>query len=80
MRLPDILAAEIEAESQERRIPKSDVVRDRLEAPRRSVARRAASLDAIADLIGSVEGLPPNLSAKKKAYLRRTGYGRTRPR
>jgi hypothetical protein len=32
-------------------------------------------LDAIADLIGSVDGLPADLSARKKHYLRATGYG-----
>jgi hypothetical protein len=42
-------------------------------APR--LRRRTASLDAIADLIGSVDGLPADLTARKKAYLRATGYG-----
>lgn len=79
VRLPDPLAAEIEAESRERNVSKSDVVRERLEAaPRRK--RRASSLDAIADLIGSIEGLPPDLSARKKHYLRVTGYGQKRSR
>ena len=81
MRLPDVVAADIEAESRTRRISKSDVVRERLEAPRRTPsARRTASLDAIADLIGAVDGLPADLSGRKKAYLRRTGYGRKRRR
>jgi len=30
--------------------------------------------------IGSVDGLPADLSAQKKRYLRSTGYGRKRPR
>ena len=42
--------------------------------------KRNASLDTIADLIGSVDGLPTDLSAQKKAYLRTTGYGQKRPR
>jgi hypothetical protein len=34
----------------------------------------------IADLVGSVDGLPADLSGRRKAYLRTTGYGRKRPR
>jgi Arc/MetJ-type ribon-helix-helix transcriptional regulator len=80
VRLPEPLVADIEAESRGRRISKSDVVRERLQltAPRRS--RRVASLDAIADLIGSVSGLPADLSTRKRAYLRATGYGQKRSR
>ena len=56
VRLPEALVAEIEAESRGRNLSKSDVVRERLSvSPRR---RRTASLDAIADLVGSVGGLP----------------------
>jgi Arc/MetJ-type ribon-helix-helix transcriptional regulator len=79
VRLPEPLAAAIEAESRGRKISKSDVVRERLE---RALAARGASTppQAIADLIGSVDGLPADLSARKKRYLRATGYGRKRPR
>jgi hypothetical protein len=35
----------------------------------------AASLEAIADLIGSVDGLPADMSRRKKSYLKTTGYG-----
>jgi Arc/MetJ-type ribon-helix-helix transcriptional regulator len=80
VRLPEPLAAEIAAESRKRRISKSDVVRERL-ARAAGAPRRPSSLDAIADLIGSVDGdLPPDMSARKKEYLRTTGYGRKRPR
>lgn len=79
VRLPELLAADIEAESRGRRISKSDVVRERLErAPRKR--RGAACLDAIADLIGSVDGLPTELAGRKKEYLRTTGYGQKRAR
>lgn len=79
VRLPEPLVADIEAESHGRNISKSDVVRERLErAPRKR--RRTASLDAIVDLIGSVDGLPADLSARKKEYLRKSGYGRSRSR
>ncbi len=80
VRLPEPLVAEIEAESRGRRISKSDVVRERLQRPARRAQRRAGPLDAIADLIGSVDGLPADLSARTKHYLRATGYGRKRAR
>ena len=80
VRLPQPLAADIEAESRARRISKSDVVRERLQLATGPERRQPAALDAIADLIGSVDGLPADLSARKKHYLRSIGYGRKRPR
>jgi hypothetical protein len=76
VRLPDPLVAELEDEARERRMSKSDVVRERLT----SRPRARAALSAIADLVGSVEGLPRDLSAARKRYLKTTGYGRRRPR
>lgn len=79
VRLPDSLAAEIEAESRRRSLSKSDIVRERLERARAGAAEpKPASYD-IADLIGSVDGLPADLSARAKHYLR-LGYGRKRSR
>jgi Arc/MetJ-type ribon-helix-helix transcriptional regulator len=80
VRLPEPLVADIEAESRGRKISKSDVVRERLELAPRRRRRRTASLNAIADLVGSVDGLPSDLSAQKKSYLRATRYGQKRPR
>ena len=80
VRLPEPLVADIEAESRGRNISKSDVVRERLQLATGPDRRQPASLDAIADLIGSVDGLPADLSTQKKHYLRATGYGRKRPR
>lgn len=80
VRLPEALVAQIEAESRRRKLPKSDVVRERLSLAPGSRRRRPAPLDAIADLVGSVDGLPADLSARKKAYLKTTAYGRKRPR
>ena len=80
VRLPEPLVADIEAESQGRNISKSDVVRERLQRPAGSAQRKPAPLEAIADLIGSVDGLPVDLSSRKKRYLQSTGYGRKRPR
>jgi len=73
VRLPEPLVADIEAESRGRKISKSDVVRERLElAPRK---RRPTT-----SLIGSVDGLPTDLSARKNQYLQNTGYGQKRTR
>ena len=80
VRLPEPLIADIEAESRGRKISKSDVVRERLELAPRARRRRKGSLQAIADLLGSVDGLPADLASRKKAYLRSTGYGQKRPR
>ena len=80
VRLPEPLVADIEAESRGRRISKSDVVRERLQFASESAQRRAPTLGAIADLVGSVDGLPVDLSARKKHYLRERGYGQDRRR
>jgi Arc/MetJ-type ribon-helix-helix transcriptional regulator len=73
VRLPDALVAEIEAEARRRMISKSDLVRERLTRP---VGKRsAAALDQIADLVGSIEGLPSDLSES-----RRSEHGRKRDR
>jgi len=76
IRLPEPMAAEIEAESRARRISKSDIVRERLASAK--PAGLPPSLEAIADLIGSVAEGPRDLSARKKYYLKKTGYGRNR--
>lgn len=80
VRLPEPLVADIEAESRGRQMSKSDVVRERLETAPRRRRPRTASLRAIADLIGSVDGLPKDLATRKKTYLRSSGYGQKRPR
>ena len=79
VRLPDQLVTEIEAESRERNCAKSDIVRERLQRGASRDRDSAARLSSIADLIGSVEGLPPDLSSRKKHYLR-AGYGKKRSR
>jgi hypothetical protein len=79
VRLPEPLANEIEAESRARRVSKSDVVRERL--GRRAAGGRALDpVVGIADLIGSVDGLPADLSSRTKGYLKETRYGRKHPR
>ncbi len=76
VRLPEPLVAEIEAESRGRKCSKSDIVRERLQRADRPRQGRSKPLAAITDLIGSVDGLPADLSARKKRYLKATGYGR----
>ena len=80
VRLPEALVAEIEEESRGRRVSKSDVIRERLKLPARSLRSRRTPADSIADLVGSIDGLPADLSARKKKYLKATGYGRKRTR
>jgi Arc/MetJ-type ribon-helix-helix transcriptional regulator len=79
VRLPEALVAQIEGESRRRKLSKSDVVRERLSATAPSRAH-SASFDAIADLVGVVDSLPADLSARKKKHLQATGYGRKRSR
>jgi Arc/MetJ-type ribon-helix-helix transcriptional regulator len=69
IRLPDLLAAEIENESQKRRVSKSDIVRERLRLRPLAAARRGTLREMAGDLIGSVTGLPADLSHNKKKYL-----------
>jgi hypothetical protein len=79
VRLPDELAAQIEAESRERKLSKSDIIRERL-GRARPADGRSDPLHMIRDLIGSADGLPSDLSTRKKEYLRAMGYGQKRPR
>ena len=79
VRVPEALVAEIEAESRALQRSKSDVVRGRLSLDANQRAR-PAPVSAIADLVGSVDGLPVDLSGQKKVYLKSTGYGRKRAR
>lgn len=78
VRLPEPLAAGIEAESRGRKCSKSDVIRERLQGI--ASRPRTTPLDPIADLIGSVEGLPADLSARKKRHLKASRYGEKRAR
>jgi Arc/MetJ-type ribon-helix-helix transcriptional regulator len=80
VRLPEALVAQIEAESRGRKLSKSDVVRERLARPAGSRRRQPALLEAIADVVGSVERLPRDLSARTKKYLTSTRYGDKRTR
>jgi Ribbon-helix-helix protein, copG family len=71
VRLPESLVTEIEAEARGRGCSKSAIVRERL--LRASTPRPI--LGSISDLIGSIDGLPADLSQQKKRYLK-ASYGR----
>ena len=79
VRLPEDLLARLEAESRERGVSRSDVVRERLEGVP-AEARPISMLAVVDDLIGSVDGLPADVSARRKHHLKTSGYGRARPR
>jgi Ribbon-helix-helix protein, copG family len=80
VRLPEPLVAQIEAESRARQMSKSDIVRERLTRTASTGRKLPPTYEAIADLIGAVDGLPPDLAARKKHHLKVTGYGRKRAR
>ena len=80
VRLPDQLVAEIESESRERNCAKSDIVRERLQRGAGPSMGSSTRLNLIADLIGSVDGLPADMSGRRKRYLKTTGYGKKRAR
>jgi hypothetical protein len=69
VRLPDALVTEIEHESRFRRVSKSDVVRERLHRRPRAITEGGTMRDLAGDLIGSVRGLPANLSREGKKNL-----------
>ena len=78
VRLPDQVVREIEAECHERNCAKSDVVRERLQRGAGPTPSPSTRLNLIADLIGSVDGLPADMSGRRKRYLKTTGYGKKR--
>lgn len=72
LRIPDELAAEIEAEARRLNSTKSDVARARLASARAP----GEGFDLIGDLVGAETGGVADVSARKKHYLKVTGYGR----
>ena len=70
VRVPEKVVAEIEAEATRRKVPKSDVVRERLQQPYRAGAQNKGSMhDLIGDLVGSVKDLPGDMSSNHDKYL-----------
>ena len=81
LRIPDELAADLEAEARRLHSTKSAVARARLLASRGKPAasKKKAGFELIRDLIGTDTGGPPDLSARVDHYLKERGYGRDKP-
>ena len=75
LKLPDDLLAQLESEAKARRVTKSRIVRESLEAALRKQpsARVASCFDLASDLVGTIEGLPADLADNPK-YME--GFGR----
>lgn len=80
LRIPDDLARELEAEAKKSHLTKSEVARRRLIAVGSQSNDNASGFELIADLIGTVEDGPIDMSSRKKEYLKSTGYGKSRHR
>ncbi|MEI6177546.1 MAG: hypothetical protein WCS43_11690 [Verrucomicrobiota bacterium] len=80
LRIPDDLARDLEAESKKTHLTKSEVARRRLIAAGSQSHDAASGFDLIADLVGTVEGGPSDMSSRKKEYLKTKDYGKTRHR
>jgi predicted transcriptional regulator len=74
LKLPEDLLADLEREARARRVSKSALVRESLEAALRRRSRRGASscYDLARDLAGTVKGLPRDL-ATNPAHME--GFG-----
>lgn len=74
LKLPDDLLADLEREAKARRVSKSALVRESVEATLRRRPRRGAAscYDLARDLAGAVKGLPRDLATNPK-YL--DGFG-----
>ena len=80
LRIPEDLARDLDAEAKRSNLTKSEVARRRLIAASLQGHAAASGFDLIADLIGTVEGGPADMSARKKDYLKTKGYGKSRHR
>jgi Arc/MetJ-type ribon-helix-helix transcriptional regulator len=72
IRLPDELVARLEAEAIERKLSKSEVIRERLEHARSRNPRRAL-FDAIIDLVFSGDRLHDDPSTQQKKHRKPSG-------
>jgi hypothetical protein len=72
LRLPETLLKRIDREARKRRVRRSDLVRQALEAflNGETAVIGGRPYDLIRDLVGSVSGGPPDLGARHREYLR----------
>jgi Ribbon-helix-helix protein, copG family len=80
IRIPDDLAKELDAEAKKTHSTKSEVARRRLITAGSQSHASASGYDLIADLVGTVEDGPTDMSVRKKDYLKTTNYGESRHR
>ena len=80
LRIPDDLADDIKEEARRLNSTKSEVARARLDLGRDKAGAKGAGFDLIHDLVGTDEGGPCDLSARKKYHLKSRGFGREKPR
>jgi hypothetical protein len=80
LRIPDDLARELDAEAKRTHLTKSEIARRRLIAAGLQGHQSGDGFDLIADLIGTVEGGPADMSVRKKDYLKTKDYGKSRHR
>lgn len=78
VRLPRDLARHLDRLAAERRIGRSGLVREAVQAYLVGGAAGATDrpFDRVADLAGSVSGGPPDLAARHREYLRKRFRGR----
>lgn len=76
-KIPERLFNEIATEAKIRKVSRSEIIRERLDAVG---TKQSTVKEAMGDLIGSsTDGrLPSDLSARKKHYLKKWGYGKKR--
>lgn len=76
IKVPDELFAEIASAARTRKVPKSEIVRERL-LGMPAAAGKASLWSRMEDLVIPTDSLPADLSSNK-AHLK--GYGKKRPR
>jgi Arc/MetJ-type ribon-helix-helix transcriptional regulator len=78
LRLPEALLERLDRAAKERKIERSELIRNLLESALRSAASRKEErpFDGVKDLVGALNGGPDDLSARHREYLRDLGHAR----
>ena len=66
LKLPDSLLQQLESESKQRRVTKSQLVRESLEQAFGASGRKSSCFDLARDLVGSVKGLASGIATNPK--------------
>jgi hypothetical protein len=75
VRLPEEDVARLEAVAREQGESLSSVLREAVAEYGAGLQGKTGTMALIADLVGSVKGLPPDLSSRTDHYLKEWGYG-----